>query len=69
MRESAIERLADSLTAEEISDVADDIEALLDAYAGRAIDLSPAFERLLLDLLEQTVAKSRRLQAGYSETI
>jgi hypothetical protein len=69
MRESAIERLADSLTAEEISDVADDIEALLYAYAGRAIDLSPAFEGLLLDLLEQTVAKSRRLQAGYSETI
>jgi hypothetical protein len=46
------------LTAEEISDVADDIEALFDAYAGCAVDLSPAFERLLRDLLEETVARA-----------
>ncbi len=54
MRGPAIERLAASLTADELSDVVEDIEALLDAQAGGAIDLSPAFERLLLDLLEQT---------------
>jgi hypothetical protein len=59
MREAAIEGLAESLTPDELSDVVDDIEALLDAYAARAIDLSPAFERVLLDLLEQTVARTR----------
>jgi hypothetical protein len=54
VRGPAIERLAASLTADELSDVVEDIEALLDAQAAGAIDLSPAFERLLLDLLEQT---------------
>lgn len=56
MRAAAIERLAASLTADELDDVVEDIEALLDAHADGAIDLSPAFERLLLDVLEQTVA-------------
>jgi hypothetical protein len=58
MRGAAIECLAENLAAEEVSDVVGDIEELLDAYAGRAIDISPAFERLLLDLLEQTVARA-----------
>jgi hypothetical protein len=58
MREAAIGSLVESLSAEELSDVVDDIEALLDAYAGRTIDVSPAFEHLLLDLLEQTVARA-----------
>jgi hypothetical protein len=57
MRGAAIESLVESLAAEELSDVVADIEALLDAYAGRTIDISPAFASLLLDLLEQTVAR------------
>jgi hypothetical protein len=57
VRGAAIERLAASLEAGELDDVVQDIEALLDAEAGDVIDLSPAFERLLLDLLEQTVAR------------
>ena len=57
MRGAAIERLAASLTADEVDDVVEDIEALLDAQAGGVIDLSPALEHLLLDLLEQTVAR------------
>jgi hypothetical protein len=57
VRGAAIERLAASLEARELDDVVEDIEALLDAQAGGVIDLSPAFERLLLDLLEQTVVR------------
>ena len=56
MRGSAIEQLAASLTPEERSDVIGDVELLLDAHANGSLDLSPAFERLLLDLLEQGVA-------------
>jgi hypothetical protein len=57
VRGTAIERLAASLSAEEIDDVVDDVQALLDAQASGALDLSPAFEHLLLDLLEQSVAR------------
>lgn len=58
MRGAAIESPVESPAAEELSDVVDDIEALLDAYAEGAVDISPAFERALLDLLEQTVARA-----------
>jgi ribosomal protein L12E/L44/L45/RPP1/RPP2 len=57
VRGAEIDRLAASLEGRELDDVVEDIEALLDAQAGGVIDLSPAFERLLLDLLEQTVVR------------
>jgi hypothetical protein len=47
--------LSAAAAAGELADLVEGVEALLDAYAADAVDLCPALERLLFDLLEGAI--------------